>query len=94
MRKKQSVVHRIGLAEARSQLPAIAAKLHREPDHVVEVTRRGRPVLHLVAPPRVEEHAAVARRLLQRVASLDRELKPRKTVDVARRYKALLCGDD
>jgi antitoxin (DNA-binding transcriptional repressor) of toxin-antitoxin stability system len=94
MNKKEPMIHRIGLAEARTQLPAIVARLLREPDHVVEVTRRGRPVLHLVAPPRVERHATAARRLLQRVASLDRQVKPRKRVDVARRYKALLYGDD
>jgi antitoxin (DNA-binding transcriptional repressor) of toxin-antitoxin stability system len=94
MSKKQPVVQRMGMAEARLKLPQLAARLAREPDHLVEVTRRGRPVLHLVAPPRLERHATAARRLLQRVATLDRGAKRHKRVDVAQRYKALLYGDD
>ena len=94
MRKKGSVVERIGMAQARLELPRLAARLAREPDHLVEVTRRGRPVLHLVAPPRVERQATAARRLLQRVAALDRSTKRTKRIDVARRTKALLYDDD
>jgi len=94
MRKKSSVVQRIGMAEARVRLPELAARLAREPDHFVEVTRRGRPVLLLVAPPRVERQATAARRMLQRVAALDRGAKQKKRVDVARRYKAHLYDRD
>jgi antitoxin (DNA-binding transcriptional repressor) of toxin-antitoxin stability system len=83
----------MGMAEARQRLPELAERLARQPDHLVEVTRRGRPVLHLVAPPRVEGQATAARRLLQRVAALERGRRG-PTVDVARRYKALLYGDD
>lgn len=93
MSKKGRFVERMGMAEARQRLPELAERLAREPDHLVEVTRRGRPVLHLVAPPRVEEQATAARRLLQRVAGLERK-RGRVKVDVARRYKALLYGDD
>lgn len=92
-KRESSIVQRMGLAEARAKLPQIAARLSREPAHVVEVTRRGRPVLHLLAPPRVERHASAARRLLQRAAVLRRETRP-KEVDVARRYKRVLYGDD
>jgi len=94
VRKKHHVVERIGMAEARLKLPQLAARLAREPDHLVEVTRRGRPVLHLVAPPRLERHATAARRLLQRVAALDRGAKGKKRIDVAQRYKGVLYGDD
>ena len=94
MSKKQPVVQRIGMAEARVKLPQLAARLAREPDHLVEVTRRGRPVLHLVAPPRLERHATAARRMLQRVAALDRGAKGRPRIDVAQRYKASLYGDE
>ncbi len=94
MRKLQAMVHRVGMAEARHMLPELAAQLAREPDQLVEVTRRGRPVLHIVAPPRVARHATAARRLLQRVAALDRGVKSNKRVDVARRYKDALYGDD
>ncbi len=93
MPKKARVVERLGMAEARQRLPELAEKLAREPDHLVEVTRRGRPVLHLVAPPRVEGQATAARRLLQRVAALERGRR-RAPADVARRYKALLYGGD
>jgi antitoxin (DNA-binding transcriptional repressor) of toxin-antitoxin stability system len=93
MRKKGSIVERIGMAEARMKLPELAERLAREPDHLVEVTRRGRPVLHLVAPPRVERQATAARRILQRVASLDRGSTGKKRVDVARRYKESLYGN-
>jgi antitoxin (DNA-binding transcriptional repressor) of toxin-antitoxin stability system len=92
--KKHPIVERLGMAEARQKLPQLAARLAREPDHLVEVTRRGRPVLHLVAPPRLERQATAARRLLQRVAALDRGAKGRRRVEVARRYKDLLYGDD
>jgi antitoxin (DNA-binding transcriptional repressor) of toxin-antitoxin stability system len=87
---KTAMVRRIGMAEARLKLPELAAGLAREPDRVVEVTRRGRPVLHLVAPPRVARQAGPARRILQRVARLGGERRSGK--DVARRYKDLLYG--
>ncbi len=92
MHKKRPLVQRLGMAEARVRLPELAAALARDPDRLVEVTRRGRPVLHLVAPPRIERHASAARRILQRVATipLARKDKPR---DVARRTKLLLYGD-
>lgn len=93
MRKKQSVLERVGMAEARLRLPQLAAALARDPDRLVEVTRRGRPVLHLLAPPRLERHASAARRILQRLASLERAGKG-KPRDVARRYKSLLYGGD
>lgn len=94
MRKIQTIVRRVGMAEARHKLPELAAQLAREPDQLVEITRRGRPVLHIVAPPRVARHATAARRLLQRVAALDRGVKSTKRLDVARRYKDALYGDD
>jgi hypothetical protein len=92
--KKHPVVERLGMAEARLKLPELAARLAREPDHLVEVTRRGQPVLHLVAPPRLERRATAARRLLQRIAALDRGVKVKTRIDVARRYKRTLYGDD
>jgi antitoxin (DNA-binding transcriptional repressor) of toxin-antitoxin stability system len=88
-RNTRSPVRRIGMAEARLRLPELAAALREDPDRVVEVTRRGRPVLHLVAPPRVEGRASEARHILQRVAQLDRAA-PAGTRDVARRIKELL----
>jgi antitoxin (DNA-binding transcriptional repressor) of toxin-antitoxin stability system len=88
------VVERIGMAEARVRLPELATRLAKDPDCLVEVTRRGRPVLHLLAPPRVQRQATAARRILQRVAALDRAAKGGKRIDAARRYKALLYGDD
>jgi len=89
MSRTARMVQRIGMAEARLKLPELAAELAREPDRLVEVTRRGRPVLHLVAPPRIERQAGPARRILQRVSRLG---SGRSTQDVARRYKDLLYG--
>jgi len=91
MRKRAPDVQRIGMAEARLRLPELAATLAREPDRLIEVTRRGRPVLHLMAPPRIAGRASAARRILQRVAALGRPAKgtPR---NVARRHKSLLYG--
>jgi antitoxin (DNA-binding transcriptional repressor) of toxin-antitoxin stability system len=93
MRKKHAMVERIGMAEARLRLPALAKHLAREPDRLIEITRRGRPVLHMIAPPRVERRATAARQILQRVATLERSERG-KPVDIARRYKRLLYGDD
>jgi antitoxin (DNA-binding transcriptional repressor) of toxin-antitoxin stability system len=84
---------RLGMAEARLRLPELAASLAREPDRVIEITRRGRPVLHLVAPPRVESQARAARRILQRVARLEGPGRPGRK-EVARRYKDLLYARD
>jgi antitoxin (DNA-binding transcriptional repressor) of toxin-antitoxin stability system len=84
------MVQRLGMAEARLKL---AATLAREPDRIVEVTRRGRPVLQLMAPPRVARRASAARRMLQQVAALGRGSTGKRR-NVARRYKALLYGDD
>ena len=93
MRKTTPMVQRLGMAEARGKLTEFAATLAREPDRIVEVTRRGRPVLQLMAPPRVARQASAARRILQQVASLGRGSTGKRR-DVARRYKALLYGDD
>jgi antitoxin (DNA-binding transcriptional repressor) of toxin-antitoxin stability system len=87
----KSSVKRIGMAQARLQLPQLAAQLAKAPDSVVEVTRRGKPVLHLVAPPRVESHASAAVRILQRIASMPEPRGPRRR-NVAARYKDLLYG--
>lgn len=87
------MVQRLGMAEARLKLAELAATLAREPDRIVEVTRRGRPVLQLMAPPRVGRRVSAARRILQHVASLGRG-STGKLRDVARRHKALLYGDD
>jgi hypothetical protein len=88
---KKSPLKRLGMAEARLRLPALAAELARSPDKVVEVTRRGKAVLHLVAPPRIEEHATAARRILQRVMALPE--RPRGAgKDIARQYKRILYG--
>jgi antitoxin (DNA-binding transcriptional repressor) of toxin-antitoxin stability system len=90
MSKTVQMVRRMGMAEARLRLPELAADLAREPDRVVEITRRGRPVLHLVAPPRLERQAGPARRILQRVTRLGSDDRARR--DVARHYKDLLYG--
>ena len=86
----KSSVRRVGMAEARLQLPRLAAELARAPDRVVEVTRRGKPALHIMAPPRVGSHANAARRILQRIALLPEPKK--QTHAVASRYKDLLYG--
>jgi hypothetical protein len=86
-----STVRRLGMAEARVRLPEIAKSLAREPDRVIEVTRRGRAVLHLVAPPRVPAQANAARRMLQRVAQLERNNRATKR-DIAAHYKDHLYG--
>jgi antitoxin (DNA-binding transcriptional repressor) of toxin-antitoxin stability system len=81
---------RMGMAEARLQLPKLAAELAKSPDRIVEITRRGKPVLQLVAPPRVKSHASAAVRILQRVMRLP---KPGgRARPVAARYKDLLYG--
>ena len=83
----------MGMAEARLSLPRLAVELAREPHGIVEVTRRGKPVLHLVAPPAIAGHANAARRILQRVARLSRGPVSGER-DAARRYKELLYGRD
>lgn len=87
------MVQRLGMAEARLKLAELATTLAREPDRIVEVTRRGRPVLQLMAPPRVASQASAARRILQHVAGLGRGSTGKRR-NVARRYKSLLYGDD
>jgi len=89
--QKKSPVLRMGMAEARLKLPELAASLASDPDRIVEVTRRGRPVLHLVAPPRIPARSNAARRIMQRVAQLEMH-GPSPTRSVAGRYKELLYG--
>jgi antitoxin (DNA-binding transcriptional repressor) of toxin-antitoxin stability system len=88
---KSRSVEQIGMADVRLRLPELAAALARDPDRVIEVTRRGRPVLHLVAAPKLKQHAGAARRILQRVAQLEHG-RARRKKNVARRYKDLLYG--
>ena len=87
----KSSLRRMGMAEARLQLPRLAAELAKEPGRVVEVTRRGKPALHIVAPPRVPAQGSGARRILQRIALLP-EPRGRARREVAARYKDLLYG--
>ena len=70
MSKKTPTGWQLGMAEARLRLPELADRLGREPDGIVRLTRHGRPVLDLVAPPRIDQQAGAARRILQRVAQL------------------------
>lgn len=86
-------IKRMGMAEARLNLPRLAAELARAPSGIVEITRRGKPVLHLVAPPAIEGHANAARRILQRIARLP-PVSVSAHRDAARRYKELLYGRD
>jgi len=88
---KSTVVKTLGMAEARLKLPALADALVENPDGIVIVTRRGRAVLHLLAAPRIARHASAARRILERVAQLEKPATRSKR-HVARRYKTLLYG--